>query len=159
MAASRYTSTQRYYSEKVAKINNLFSITPGPGILLIFHSPQRQLTARGKKFSLPAPKGGKHAVRPILTRDDLMGRGQQVTKMARAKTNAMDSDYVAGRTKHLCRFFYHFPYLHHLTFTQSIAICFLHLFCIHFLDHFMNRLPLLRSTSCFTSLRIFRHGK
>lgn len=57
---------------------------------------KRQLTARGKKFSLPAPKGGKHAVRPILTRDDLMGRGQQVTKMARAKTNAMDSDYVAG---------------------------------------------------------------
>lgn len=59
---------------------------------------KRQLTSRGKKFSLPAPKGGKHFVRPVLTADDLKGRGQQVTKLARNKTNAMDPDYVAGRT-------------------------------------------------------------
>merc|ERR1712029_1212266 len=59
---------------------------------------KRQLTARGKKFSLPAPKGGKYAVNPVLTADGgRAGRhSHQVTKMARSKTNAMDPDYVAG---------------------------------------------------------------
>ena len=52
----------------------------------------------GKKFSLPAPKGGKHAVNPVLCDADAFNRrrGHQITKMARNKTNAMDPDYVAG---------------------------------------------------------------
>jgi len=59
---------------------------------------KRQLTSRGKKFSLPAPKGGKHAVNPVLCDADAFNRrrGHQITKMARNKTNAMDPDYVAG---------------------------------------------------------------
>merc|ERR1719422_2761303 len=32
-------------------------------------STRRQLSAKGKKFSLPAPKGGKHAVNPKLVED------------------------------------------------------------------------------------------
>ncbi|XP_059078626.1 RNA-binding protein NOB1-like [Tigriopus californicus] len=58
-------------------------------------STRRQLTGRGKKFSLPKPMGGKHAVNPILTADQHLPQ-QRMTRAAKQKTNAMDPDYIAG---------------------------------------------------------------
>jgi len=55
------------------------------------------LTCRGKKFSLPAPKGGKHAFNPILCNDQPMPQ-QHLSKGARAKINALDSDFIAGNS-------------------------------------------------------------
>ncbi|KAM3958365.1 RNA-binding protein NOB1 [Aphomia sociella] len=56
---------------------------------------QKPLTARGKKFSLPTPKGGQHFQYPILTEDQHIHK-RFATKMARNKTNALDPDYTAG---------------------------------------------------------------
>jgi hypothetical protein len=61
-------------------------------------SGRRQLTSKGKKYSLPAPQGGKHALNPILCADQPLPQ-QRLSKSARAKTNALDPDYIAG-TKH-----------------------------------------------------------
>lgn len=56
---------------------------------------RKPLTARGKKFSLPTPKGGQHFQYPILTEDQHIHK-RFATKMARGKTNALDPDYTAG---------------------------------------------------------------
>nr|XP_034833540.1 RNA-binding protein NOB1 [Maniola hyperantus] len=56
---------------------------------------KKPLTARGKKFSLPTPKGGQHFQYPILTEDQHIHK-RFATKMARSKTNALDPDYTAG---------------------------------------------------------------
>lgn len=56
---------------------------------------RKPLTARGKKFSLPTPRGGQHFQYPILTEDQHLQK-RFVTKLARRKTNAMDPDYTAG---------------------------------------------------------------
>lgn len=56
---------------------------------------RKPLTARGKKFSLPTPKGGQHFQYPILTEDQHIHK-RFATKMARNKTNALDPDYTAG---------------------------------------------------------------
>ena len=63
------------------------------GTQQIHINAKRQLTSRGKKYSLPAPKGGKYAVNPILTADQVTCK-RQITKVAKSKTNAMDPDYV-----------------------------------------------------------------
>jgi len=65
------------------------------GTQQIHINSKRALTSKGKKFSLPTPKGGKHAVNPILTADQLMPKNR-VTNMAKTKTNAMDPDYICG---------------------------------------------------------------
>lgn len=56
---------------------------------------RKPLTARGKRFSLPTPKGGQHFQYPILTEDQHIHK-RFATKMARNKTNALDPDYIAG---------------------------------------------------------------
>lgn len=56
---------------------------------------RKPLTARGKRFSLPTPKGGQHFQYPILTEDQHIHK-RFATKLARKKTNAMDPDYTAG---------------------------------------------------------------
>ncbi|XP_050669903.1 RNA-binding protein NOB1 isoform X1 [Leptidea sinapis] len=56
---------------------------------------RKPLTARGKRFSLPTPKGGQHFQYPILTEDQHIHK-RFATKLARKKTNALDPDYTAG---------------------------------------------------------------
>lgn len=56
---------------------------------------KKPLTARGKRFSLPTPKGGQHFQYPILSEDQHIHK-RFATKMGRSKTNALDPDYIAG---------------------------------------------------------------
>lgn len=56
---------------------------------------KKPLTARGKRFSLPTPKGGQHFQYPILSEDQHIHK-RFATKMGRSKTNALDPDYLAG---------------------------------------------------------------
>ncbi|CAB3244151.1 unnamed protein product [Arctia plantaginis] len=56
---------------------------------------RKPLTAKGKKFSLPTPRGGQHFQYPLLTEDQHFHK-RFATKTARAKTNALDPDYTAG---------------------------------------------------------------
>ncbi|CAH0687951.1 unnamed protein product [Spodoptera exigua] len=65
------------------------------GVQHIHINGRKPLTARGKKFSLPTPRGGQHFQYPILTEDQHIHK-RFATKLARNKTNAMDPDYTAG---------------------------------------------------------------
>lgn len=56
---------------------------------------RKPLTARGKRFSLPTPKGGQHFQYPIQTEDQHIHK-RFATKIGRNKTNALDPDYTAG---------------------------------------------------------------
>lgn len=56
---------------------------------------KKPLTARGKRFSLPTPRGGQHFQYPILSEDQHIHK-RFATKMGRSKTNALDPDYIAG---------------------------------------------------------------
>lgn len=56
---------------------------------------RKPLTGKGKKFSLPTPRGGQHFQYPILTEDQHIHK-RFATKIARGKTNALDPDYTAG---------------------------------------------------------------
>ncbi|KAL1123923.1 hypothetical protein AAG570_001693 [Ranatra chinensis] len=63
---------------------------------------RRPLTARGKRYSLPMPKGGKHALNPILCEDQRMPQ-QRLTKLAKAVNDPLDPDYIAGYSPFLMR--------------------------------------------------------
>lgn len=65
------------------------------GVQHIHINGRKPLTARGKKFSLPTPRGGQHFQYPILTEDQHIHK-RFATKLARNKTNALDPDYTAG---------------------------------------------------------------
>ncbi|XP_044268253.1 RNA-binding protein NOB1 [Tribolium madens] len=65
------------------------------GKLQIHINAKRPLTARGKKFSLPRMKGGKHPNNPILAEDHPMPQNR-ASKLARTKINPLDDDYIAG---------------------------------------------------------------
>lgn len=65
------------------------------GKMKIHINPKHPLTARGKKFSLPKIKGGKHPNNPILVEDQPMPDNRP-TRLARTKTNPLDDDYIAG---------------------------------------------------------------
>ena len=65
------------------------------GSTKIHISGRRKLTGRGKKFSLPAPKGGKYATVPVLCEDQQLPQ-QRLTRAARQRTDVMSEDYVAG---------------------------------------------------------------
>ncbi|KAF5286359.1 hypothetical protein FQR65_LT12653 [Abscondita terminalis] len=56
---------------------------------------RRPLTGRGKKFSLPTIKGGKHSNNPHLVEDQPFP-DQRPTRLAKTKTNALNEDYIAG---------------------------------------------------------------
>uniref|UniRef100_A0A4X2LXW5 RNA-binding protein NOB1 n=1 Tax=Vombatus ursinus TaxID=29139 RepID=A0A4X2LXW5_VOMUR len=60
-----------------------------------FSRNPKVLNARGLRYSLPAPKGGKHANNPHLTEDQRFPQ-QRLSRKARQKTNVFDPDYVAG---------------------------------------------------------------
>ncbi|PVD20555.1 hypothetical protein C0Q70_18711 [Pomacea canaliculata] len=64
------------------------------GSVQIFIS-KRPISTRGMKFSLPAPKGGKHANNPLLFEDQPMPQ-QRASKQSKANMNVFDLDYVAG---------------------------------------------------------------
>merc|ERR1719431_2573273 len=57
-------------------------------------STRRQLTSKGKKFSLPAPKGGKHAVNPRLVEDQREAQ-QRLSKKALLAMKAPE-EHVPG---------------------------------------------------------------
>lgn len=65
------------------------------GKLKIHINRRHPLTARGKKFSLPKIRGGKHPNNPILVADQPMPDNKP-TRLARTKNNPMDDDYIAG---------------------------------------------------------------
>lgn len=65
---------------------------------------RRPLTARGKKFSLPTFKGGKHSSNPVLSADQPMPQ-QRPSKQAIIKNNPLDPDYIAGKLiLYLCKY-------------------------------------------------------
>ncbi|XP_050506456.1 RNA-binding protein NOB1 [Diabrotica virgifera virgifera] len=65
------------------------------GKMQIHINSKRPLTGRGKKYSLPRIKGGKHPNNPILVADQPMPDNRP-TRLARTKTNPLDDDYTAG---------------------------------------------------------------
>lgn len=65
------------------------------GTQVIHISSRKRLSARGKRFSLPTPKGGKHANNPILCEDQRIPE-QRPSRLARTKNNPLDADYIAG---------------------------------------------------------------
>ncbi|KAM0731746.1 RNA-binding protein NOB1 [Formica fusca] len=63
---------------------------------------RRPLSAKGKRFPLPMPKGGKHANNPILCEDQPMPQ-QYPSRLARMKNNPLDDDYIAGYSPFVMR--------------------------------------------------------
>lgn len=61
----------------------------------VYINAKRPLSLKGKKYSLPTPKGGKHAINPRLVEDQPMPH-QRPSRLAKTKTNALDPDYTAG---------------------------------------------------------------
>lgn len=64
---------------------------------------RRPLTAKGKNQSIPRPQGGKHSSNPILFEDQPIPK-QMPSRVARTKTNALDEDYIAGKSIHSVTF-------------------------------------------------------
>lgn len=54
------------------------------------------------QFSLPTPKGGKHANNPILCEDQPIP-DQRPSRLARIKNNPLDDDYIAGYSPFVMR--------------------------------------------------------
>lgn len=65
------------------------------GKLKIHINAKHPLTTRGKKFSLPKIRGGKHPNNPILVEDQPMP-DQKPSRLARTKNNPLNDDYIAG---------------------------------------------------------------
>ncbi|RLU18449.1 hypothetical protein DMN91_008806 [Ooceraea biroi] len=63
---------------------------------------RRPLSAKGKKFSLPHPKGGKHANNPILCEDQPVPE-QRPSRLARMKNDPLGEDYIAGYSPFIMR--------------------------------------------------------
>ncbi|XP_072753536.1 RNA-binding protein NOB1 [Anoplolepis gracilipes] len=63
---------------------------------------RKPLSAKGKRFPLPMPKGGKHANNPILCEDQPMPE-QRSSRLARTKNNPLDDDYIAGYSPFVMR--------------------------------------------------------
>ncbi|CAG9862732.1 unnamed protein product [Phyllotreta striolata] len=65
------------------------------GKMQIHINPNKPLTARGKKYSLPRIRGGKHPNNPILVEDQPMPQNRP-SRLAKTKNNPLDDDYIAG---------------------------------------------------------------
>lgn len=65
------------------------------GKMQIHINVRRPLSGKGKKFSVPKIKGGKHPNNPILVADQPMPENRP-SRLARMKTNPMEDDYIAG---------------------------------------------------------------
>lgn len=66
------------------------------GKQVIHINRKRPLTSRGKKFSLPTFKGGKHSNNPIISEDQPLPQ-QRPSRQARMKNNPLEPDYIAGK--------------------------------------------------------------
>ncbi|XP_072374092.1 RNA-binding protein NOB1 isoform X2 [Scyliorhinus torazame] len=64
-------------------------------IRMHFSKNPKVLNARGLRYSLPLPHGGKHGNNPHLSEDQSFPQ-QRLSKKARQKTNVFDPDYTAG---------------------------------------------------------------
>jgi len=65
-------------------------------------STRKPISTKGKKFSLPAPKGGKHAWNPRLTEDQREPQ-QRLSKKSLRKNNPMGEDFLAGNSPFVTR--------------------------------------------------------
>ncbi|XP_066159099.1 RNA-binding protein NOB1 [Euwallacea fornicatus] len=72
------------------------------GKMQIHINPRKPLTGRGKKFSLPKIKGGKHPNNPVLVADQPMADNRP-SRLARMKNNPLDDDYIAGFSPFIMR--------------------------------------------------------
>lgn len=71
------------------------------GKMQVHINARRPLTARGKKFSLPTIKGGKHSNNPRLVEDQPMP-DQKPSRLAKMKNNPLNDDYIAGIILFIC---------------------------------------------------------
>ncbi|KAK3085277.1 hypothetical protein FSP39_000959 [Pinctada imbricata] len=67
------------------------------GKIQCFLSRRKPMNTRGMKYSLPMPKGGKHAKNPVLVADQPLPQ-QRVSKKSRQKMDVLDVDYVASQS-------------------------------------------------------------
>ena len=65
-------------------------------------STRRRINTKGKKYSLPAPKGGKHAWNPRIT-EDMPEPQQRLSNKARQRNNPMGEDYLASNSPFVTR--------------------------------------------------------
>ena len=56
------------------------------------------VSARGKKFSLPTPQGGKHAINPILTEDQPIPQERRSKKSIARETGPFTMNDVNSRS-------------------------------------------------------------
>ncbi|XP_038609815.1 RNA-binding protein NOB1 [Tachyglossus aculeatus] len=71
------------------------TITDNGDLHMHFSRNPKVLNARGLRYSLPAPRGGKHANNPHLAEDQRFPQ-QRLSRKARQKTNVFDPAYLAG---------------------------------------------------------------
>ncbi|XP_002413180.2 RNA-binding protein NOB1 [Ixodes scapularis] len=64
------------------------------GTTRLFINYKKPINIRGTRFSLPTPKGGKHAKNPILCEDQPVPQNR-LSKMALSKVDALDPDYLS----------------------------------------------------------------
>ncbi|XP_070506371.1 RNA-binding protein NOB1 [Chironomus tepperi] len=72
------------------------------GEKVIHLNPRKQITTKFKNQTISKPKGGKHAVNPLLFADQLIPQ-QRVSKKALQKTDALDDNYTAGYSPFVIR--------------------------------------------------------
>ncbi|XP_069114071.1 RNA-binding protein NOB1-like isoform X1 [Argopecten irradians] len=65
------------------------------GTIHYFLSRRKPVSTRGTKYSLPLPKGGKHAVNPILAEDTPVPQ-QRATRKSKQKLDALNPDFIVG---------------------------------------------------------------
>ncbi|KAL1229816.1 RNA-binding protein [Trichinella spiralis] len=64
----------------------------------VFHFSRRKvISLRGSKFSIPAPKGGKHANNLILCEDQPVSQNR-LSRKARQNLDVFHPDYIAGQS-------------------------------------------------------------
>ncbi|KAL3860435.1 hypothetical protein ACJMK2_010559 [Sinanodonta woodiana] len=67
------------------------------GTIRYFLSRRKPVTAKGLKYSLPMPRGGKHAENPRLCEDQPAAQ-QRISKKARQQKDIFKSDYIPGQS-------------------------------------------------------------
>lgn len=65
------------------------------GSICYYLSRRKRISAKGLKYALPMPKGGKHANNPILCEDQPVPQ-QRATKKSQQKFDVFNPDYIAG---------------------------------------------------------------
>ncbi|XP_044761214.1 RNA-binding protein NOB1 [Coccinella septempunctata] len=72
------------------------------GKMVIHINARKKISGKGKRFSLPAIKGGKHPNNPIIVEDQRIPHNRP-TKAALKKNNPLDDDYIAGYSPFVMR--------------------------------------------------------